>query len=392
MRRPRSAAPALLVAASLLWGGVARAHAQARLTGTVDAGAASVQYDEYLRTQAVTVSPAGRLDLPRGSVVARGAWSRYESGNSSFQGLLAGNLLVPVGARLQAELGALGSSTYYGAAADYYADGGERAGSLLGELRLHLSGDARGAWAGLTGGAVTDGFDRRTYWQGELAAWRRVRSVTVSAQARPTWASGQRFTDAEVTARWWIRDVELSGNAGTRAGDVAMGARSWLELGAVAWMLPRLAIVAAGGRYPADVAQGVPGARYATLALRIATHPPPRIEATARPTTTRAPSLALLRLLPPAGAFTSRLLADGRVLLRVRAPEAAQVELMGDFTNWEPVALARAEDGAWERAFALAPGTYRFNVRRDGGAWEVPPGVSALDDDFGGRVGLFIVA
>ena len=392
MRRPRSAAPALLVAASLLWGGVARAHAQAVLTGTVDAGAASVQYDEYLRSSAISVSPVGRLDLPRGSVVARGAWSRYQSGNHSLQGTLAGNLLVPFGGRFQMELGALGSSTYYGAAADYYEDGGERAGSLLGELRLHVNGDARGAWAGVTGGAVTDGFDRRTYWEGEFAAWRRVRSVTLAAQARPTWASGQRFTDAEFTARWWIRDVELSGTAGTRAGDVPSGARTWTELGAVAWVLPRLAVVAGVGRYPADVAQGVPGARYATLALRVATRPPPRLEAAARPMAAHAPSLALLRLLPPAGAFSWRLLADGRVLLRVRAPEAAQVELMGDFTNWEPVALARAADGAWERAFALVPGTYRFNVRRDGGAWEVPAGVSALEDDFGGEAGLLIVA
>ena len=394
MRRPWSAAPALLVVATLLWGGATRAHAQARLTATLDAGASSVQYDEYLRTQALTVAPAGRLDLARGSVVARGAWSRYESGNRSLQGVLAGSALLPLARRLpqlQLEVGALGSSTYYNGADDYFAEGGERAGSLLGELRAHLSAAGRGAWLGATGGAVTDGFRRREYAQGELAAWQRLGGLMLALQARPTWLRGQRFTDTEMSARWWAGRVELSGSAGTRAGDVPMGARTWAELGAILWVVPRLAVVAAGGRYPADVAQGVPGARYVALSLRAASRPPPRLDVATRPISARAPSLALLRLLPPAGALTVRSLADGRTLVRVRAPEAARLELMADFTNWDAVEMTRADDGAWERAFALAPGTYRFNIRRDGGAWEVPVGVSALADDFGGESGLLVI-
>ncbi len=389
MRRPRSAAPALLAAVSLLASGTARA--QARLTGTVDAGASSVQYDEYLRTQAVNVSPAARLDLARGSVVARGAWTRFASGNRSLQGVLAGSLLFPFASRFQLEVGALGSSTWYEGAEDYYQAAGEKAGSALGEVRLHATADARGAWLGATGGLVMDGFVRRSFWQGEMAAWRRMGNVTVVAEARPSWVSRNRFTDAQLTARWWTGIVELSGSAGTRAGDVRMGARSWAEIGGVAWVLPRLAVVGGVGRYPADVAQGVPGARYATLSLRVASRPPPRLELAARPSAARAASLALLRLLPPAGAFRVRLLADGRVLLRVRAPEAASMEIMADFTNWEPVALTRADDGSWEGAFAHVPGTYRVNVRRDGGAWEVPAGVSALPDDYGTEAGLLVV-
>jgi hypothetical protein len=40
---------------------------------------------------------------------------------------------------------------------------------------------------------------------------------------------------------------------------------------------------------------------------------------------------------------------------------------------------------------ALAPGTYRFNIRVDGGAWVVPVGVTRLADEFGGTVGLLTV-
>jgi hypothetical protein len=39
----------------------------------------------------------------------------------------------------------------------------------------------------------------------------------------------------------------------------------------------------------------------------------------------------------------------------------------------------------------LSRGTYRFNIRIDGGNWIVPAGVSRLADEFGGDVGLLRV-
>ena len=63
---------------------------------------------------------------------------------------------------------------------------------------------------------------------------------------------------------------------------------------------------------------------------------------------------------------------------------------MGDFTDWEPVALRRA-DGRWTLELALAPGVHRLNVRVDGGEWRVPPSLTGVDDGFGGRVGLLVV-
>ena len=55
---------------------------------------------------------------------------------------------------------------------------------------------------------------------------------------------------------------------------------------------------------------------------------------------------------------------------------------MGEFTDWRPVALHRSGSD-WTATLTVAPGTYRMNVRIDGGAWAVPPGVTALEDDFG---------
>jgi 1,4-alpha-glucan branching enzyme len=75
----------------------------------------------------------------------------------------------------------------------------------------------------------------------------------------------------------------------------------------------------------------------------------------------------------------------------VRAPGATRVEVTGDFSNWEPVALSRAETGEWSAVLQLTRGTYRFNVRIDDGPWIVPAGVSRLEDEFGGDVGLLRV-
>jgi len=61
---------------------------------------------------------------------------------------------------------------------------------------------------------------------------------------------------------------------------------------------------------------------------------------------------------------------------------------MGDFTDWRPVVLTASGDGTWEVTLPIAPGIHRVNVRVNGGAWSVPPGLTVATDDFGGEVGL----
>lgn len=76
--------------------------------------------------------------------------------------------------------------------------------------------------------------------------------------------------------------------------------------------------------------------------------------------------------------------------LRVRAAGARRVEIMGDFTGWEPMELASAGD-VFSREVVLAPGTHRVVLRLDGGAWRLAANTPAVNDDFGGRVGLLVV-
>ena len=76
--------------------------------------------------------------------------------------------------------------------------------------------------------------------------------------------------------------------------------------------------------------------------------------------------------------------------LRVRAAGATRIEVMGDFTEWEAKPLLRRGD-VFEHALPLASGSHRLLIRLDGGAWRTAVNTPAVDDDFGGRVGLLVV-
>jgi len=79
-------------------------------------------------------------------------------------------------------------------------------------------------------------------------------------------------------------------------------------------------------------------------------------------------------------------------VIRVHASGAHIVELMADFTNWEPTTLSPvASGGGFERSFPLTSGSHRVVVRIDGTTWRPPTNTPAVDDDLGGRVGLLVV-
>ena len=77
--------------------------------------------------------------------------------------------------------------------------------------------------------------------------------------------------------------------------------------------------------------------------------------------------------------------------ITIRAPTAAKVEMMGSFTDWEPVALASDGVGNWSVRWNLRSGVHRINVRLDDGEWIAPARTTAMPDDFGGTVGVFVI-
>jgi hypothetical protein len=87
-------------------------------------------------------------------------------------------------------------------------------------------------------------------------------------------------------------------------------------------------------------------------------------------------------------AMRVRRVASGRFEVRVRASGASTVEFTGDLTGWEATAMRAEPDGWWVIVLEGAPGSYEFTVRRDGGAWLVPAGVTERRDEFGGVSGV----
>jgi hypothetical protein len=102
--------------------------------------------------------------------------------------------------------------------------------------------------------------------------------------------------------------------------------------------------------------------------------------------------------LPPPGTLPRDDAPDvpraGRpLMLRVRAPEAHAVALVGDFNGWEPAAapMRRAGDGWWEATVTLAAGTWSYAFLVDG-EWTLPPDAAVTEDDgFGGRNAVLVV-
>jgi hypothetical protein len=82
---------------------------------------------------------------------------------------------------------------------------------------------------------------------------------------------------------------------------------------------------------------------------------------------------------------------QGYTRLVIEAPNAARVDVAGDFNEWTPVAASRAANGVWYADLRLTPGQYRYAFRVDGKEWRVPRGVTAVDDGFGGKSAWLII-
>lgn len=83
--------------------------------------------------------------------------------------------------------------------------------------------------------------------------------------------------------------------------------------------------------------------------------------------------------------------ASGRVDFTVRVTGAERVEVLGDFTDWEPVALRR-EGGLWVTTLTVPPGLYHFGFLVDG-EWFLPDeGVGGrVSDEWGRENGILVV-
>ena len=357
----------------------------AQTTGTIDVGASTVRYDGFLPSAAGSLTPALTWERPGAVVTARGTYLRFESGRRSLQGLVAASFFTPPSLlphRWRGELSiSAGGSSYAHFASFWHATG---------EARLHFIEGGRGAWIGGTGGRTSYGQAARPVAVVGAGVWMRRSGVTVAASATRSIVGDTAYSDIGSTAHASRGRFELDGMLAARVSSHGAGHGVYGEASATFTLGERVALFASGGRYPTDPVSGSVAGRYVSAGLRLRT-------ALLRPRDRSGPGLPSRSLASGdgGGGFTAQLevqpTPEGSARVVVRAPAAATVEVAGDFTDWQPVALRRTGADVWETVLHIPRGVHRVNLRIDGGTWTAPAGAAHAEDEFGGEVGIVTV-
>lgn len=395
----------MILARAGAFGGLLIALAVGRPLGaqdraTLELGASVVQFPQ---DSAVVAGPSARWFLSRER--GRMAMSSALSGLVSAQGAsayveLSSRWLVPLSRGWSAELGGEGD----GLVATGSQVSPNRSSTVLASVRLVRPIDAGGVWGRGTGSV--SGREAGALWgRGiDVGGWWRQRGVQLVATIDREWSVAQLFTGPDregfvgvVPVRYTEASVGIL-IEGERAS-LAMsglarrdpGAERLIEPGlsatAAFWASPNRAILLSAARQLPDFVRRADAANSITLSIRL-NDPSPAATRVAR----ARPILQLVDVdsLASAAAAAGAAGDAPRRALRVRAPSARRVEIMGDFTGWEPVELTAAGE-VFTGTFALSTGSHRLALRLDGGAWIPAANTPAIDDDFGGRVGLLVV-
>jgi hypothetical protein len=354
----------------------------AQAAASVDATGTHVEYDDDTSAGSLALTPA--LVLDRGPITANASstFSRFEGGGWSVEADGSGSVFMSLLGPIQAELAAAGDLTSQ--------PGTSGTGQLGGQARLHAAGDSYGAWLGGELGRATDGFSWQTVRAGEIGGWARYNNLTLLGHVTPTGiGEGIRYVDFQALASLEQKRLELNLFGGVRewGGGSDSPSIAWGGASGAYWLRDYLAIVGAAGKYPADPAEGFSSGTYLSLGVRLATRRP-----TTRESLTRTAGEPLPPVAKPAETeLHLQSAGDGRWTITLQGILAKRVEVMGDFTDWQPVPLDSSGEGRWSVTLPVAPGTHRMNLRIDEGPWTVPPDLPALKDEFSGVVALFTV-
>jgi len=351
----------------------------------VDLGAAFLQQPGLTATNVLTAASQLAYTAASYSFATNGVLAVTPQNRYTGQGVLTGSLYAPATRRLRWELTGVTSAFGLSGAAPSFAwqaMAREHATWSLGGVFLGGGGGqvAQRGFAGSIATAQAGGFLRLdALGRDELSAALAYSDAGLPAASR---AARARYTD--VVGYWahhgeWI---ELSLGVGARSHPRDSLVESWASGSATFWLSPRAALVASAGRALADETRGVPSVRYLSVALRFGWRP------------ARQTGALLVRHAPrddDGGRLDIRGGTDSLRVVTVRQPNVSSVEIMGDFTDWEPVAMAGMPNGEWRVERVIAPGPHRVAIRVDGGPWRVPPNLPRVADDFGGEVGIVIV-
>jgi hypothetical protein len=354
---------------------------------SIELGGAYLRQPGLTANGVLTAAAQYRYAGPEFVVGTNGIIAMTPDSRFSGQGLLTASRYASARHRLRWELTGTGSAFGVSTLAPSFA--------WQGVAREHLALSLGGIFAGVSGGTVAQAGVGRPILGAQAGGFVRLDPLGIDelsaalaltdAGVRP-FVPGlvERVRYADAIAYWSHRGerIELATGGGVRAHSPRDAAgQLWGSASATLWMADRAAIVLAMGRALADESRGVPSVRYLSVGLRLASRAG---RGAAGLPVRRAPRDEPGRLDVVWGADSSRVIS-------VHSITANSIEIMADFTDWEPVPLASLPNGDWSVARVVAAGSHRIAMRVDGGAWIVPPNLPRVTDEFGGEVGIVIV-
>ena len=371
-----------LLILSVVCAAAGAAPCAAQVEAGLDAAASVIKYDGYLASGAAALTPSVAWRSLRTSLAARGTLLVFESGHTNIQGLLTASTYSPPIGKLRVEASAEAGASAYSAFAQF--------AHALARLRLHVLRDRWGLWAGPLAGAISRGDGGRGASGLSAGWWGRTPAGALDVTWTRVAVGDTAYSDLQARVRWQRGAFDVQGSADAREVSRGGGTGGYGDVSATLRLTDRMALIVAAGNYPSDPVNGSIGGRFVTAGVRLA----PR----------SSPQVAIVRqlgpsLLPREGETPARLdgaraaleQLDGLTILVVQVTGSQRVEVMGDFTDWQPVVLPAAGEGRYRYVPGLPAGMYRFNLRVDGGPWGVPQGASITADEFGGSVGVLVV-
>lgn len=393
-------ASAALIAALMLAGLSSSRAAQAQaLSSALDVGIASGNAFAGAAPSALLLQPAIRWDHPSTSVSAQASWLASPSAHMDGDASVSGRYYSPAFGNVRLELGAAAART---AGPDVIRP----SNALQGDVSLSYAFGSGGVWLGAAHRASSIDSLPGQLQMFTAGSWRRLGNTVFTASVTTNSSGGSRdvfgaidpsnpgsgigdtlsrngsvparhYSDVESSVYWSHGPLALDGLIGTRVS-TSYGQRTTWGHAQASWALGgQFALVATGGSRASEPAIGRLGGNFFSFGVRLAS----------------APWIA--HALHPGARSTASsfgVRADGPTrIIYVRAPAARTIELMADFTDWQPVVMRHASNDEWQVAMQIAPGTHRVNIRVDGGQWSAPPGASTVQDEFNGVVGLVVI-
>lgn len=395
--QPASAALiAALVLAGLSSPRVARAQA---LSSALDVGIASGSAFAGPSPSALLVQPALRWDHPNTSVSAQASWLASPTAHMDGDASVSGRYYSPAFRNLRLELGATAART---AGPDVIRP----SNALQGDVNVSYAFGSGGVWLGAAHRASSIDSLPGQVQTFSAGSWRRLGNTVFTASITTNSSGGssdvfgavdpsnpgsglgdtlsrngsvpaRHYSDVESSVYWSHGPLALDGLIGTRVSS-SYGQRTTWGHAQASWALgEQFALVATGGSRASEPAIGRLGGTFFSFGVRLASAPwiAHALHPGARST---------------ASSFGVRAEGSTRIIF-VHAPAARTIELMADFTDWQPVVMRHASNDEWQVSMQIAPGTHRVNIRVDGGQWSAPPGASTVQDEFNGVVGLVVV-